>query len=65
MVPKNLVPTKVTLRLENVSFSYPDQKSEDVLKNINLEVPSGKKIGIVGHSGAGKSYFSWSFTWVL
>jgi ATP-binding cassette subfamily B protein len=48
-------PSTVSLRLQDVSFSYPDQSSEDVLDSINLEVPSGTKIGIVGHSGAGKS----------
>lgn len=55
MVPKALVPSKVTLRLDNLSFAYPDQSSEDVLKNVSFEVPTGEKVGIVGHSGAGKS----------
>ncbi len=42
-----------SIRLENVSFSYEDGKS--ILKGIDLEIPRGKMIAIVGESGAGKS----------
>lgn len=38
---------------DNVSFSY-DQKRM-VLKNINLEIKPGEKVGLVGHTGSGKS----------
>ena len=55
VVSKENIPSRVSLKLDDLSFSYPDQQSEDVLKNINLEIPAGKKVGIVGHSGAGKS----------
>ncbi|QEC51995.1 subfamily B ATP-binding cassette protein MsbA [Anseongella ginsenosidimutans] len=40
------------LKLENVSFSYP---SRPVLKNINLQIPKGKMVALVGPSGGGKS----------
>lgn len=40
------------IRFENVNFSY---GSEPVLKNINLTIPKGKMIAIVGPSGGGKS----------
>lgn len=40
---------------KNVSFSYPSRPDVEVLKNISLEIPSGTKIALVGHSGAGKS----------
>lgn len=43
-----------TIRFDNVSYRYPDGK-EDVLKNIVLKIPAGQKVGLVGHSGAGKS----------
>lgn len=36
----------------NVSFAY---NSERVLKNINLKIPKGKMIALVGPSGGGKS----------
>jgi ATP-binding cassette, subfamily B, bacterial len=39
----------------NVAFSYPSRPDMEVLRNINLEVKSGEKVGLVGYSGAGKS----------
>lgn len=42
------------IKLKNVSFSYPG--TEDmVLKNVNLTIKSGEKLGLVGMNGAGKS----------
>ena len=41
------------IELRNVSFSYVEGRQ--VLKNINLKVPKGKTIALVGQSGAGKS----------
>ena len=37
----------------NVSFSY--QKGKKIIDNVSFEVPDGKILGIVGHTGAGKS----------
>lgn len=45
------------IKLKNVYFSY-SKNSDTVLKNINLDIKSGSKIGIVGKSGAGKSTFA-------
>lgn len=36
----------------NVNFAY---QNENVLKNINLKIPKGKSIALVGQSGSGKS----------
>lgn len=44
------------IRVENVSFSY-TKDSAPVLKNINLRLPKGSVIGIMGKTGAGKSTF--------
>ena len=41
------------IELRNVSFSYVAERP--VLKNINLTVPKGKTIALVGQSGSGKS----------
>ena len=44
---------KGEVEFRNVSFAYVDDKY--VLNNINLRVEAGKTIGIVGHTGSGKS----------
>ncbi len=41
------------LEFENVTFGY--KNYETVLKNINLTIKPGEMIGLVGHSGVGKS----------
>lgn len=41
-----------TVALEEVSFGY---GSQDVLDGFDLEVPAGKRVALVGRSGAGKS----------
>lgn len=41
-----------SIEFRNVSFSYEDKV---VLKNINLTIPKGKTVALVGSSGAGKS----------
>ena len=46
---------KGKLVFENLSFSYPQRKDIEVLKNLSFEVEVGKKIAFVGSSGAGKS----------
>jgi len=42
------------VRFENVSFKYKDEK-EEVLRDIELEVPVGTILAIVGPSGVGKT----------
>lgn len=41
------------IEFEDVSFAY--ETGETVLKNINLEILPGQRIGLVGPSGAGKT----------
>lgn len=43
---------KESIELKNVSFAYGDTV---ILNNINLTVPKGKTVALVGSSGAGKS----------
>lgn len=51
---KKLITFKKEILLDNVSYRYPGT-SNDVLKEINLKINFGEKIGITGQSGAGKS----------
>lgn len=44
---------KGSIHLDNVSFEY--EPNKPVLHQINLDIQAGEMIGLVGHSGAGKS----------
>ncbi len=50
--PKHIVSFEHQIEFRDVSFRYGDQW---VLRNINLVIPKGKTIAIVGQSGSGKS----------
>jgi ABC-type multidrug transport system fused ATPase/permease subunit len=43
------------IEFNNVSFSYKKGDDGYVLKNINLSIPKGKTIALVGQSGSGKT----------
>ncbi len=47
-------PTNYLLRLDNVSFSYPDSK-QSTIDNITFDIKLGDSIGIMGSSGSGKT----------
>jgi ATP-binding cassette subfamily B protein len=49
-----LPPVHGEVEFENVSFSFAPG-SPEVLKNVNLHIPQGTFIGVVGQSGSGKS----------
>ena len=51
--PQPMTAFEKEIELRDVSFSYTEGK--DVLKHINLTVPKGKAIALVGQSGSGKS----------
>ena len=42
-----------SVEFENVSFSY--QKGRKIINEVSFDVPDGHVLGIVGHTGAGKS----------
>jgi subfamily B ATP-binding cassette protein MsbA len=52
--PEELTEFEKEVELRNVGFHY-QEGGRDVLKNINLTVPKGKTIALVGQSGSGKS----------
>ena len=45
------------MKFENVSFTYSPNTAFEIhaLKNINMEIHDGEFIGIIGHTGSGKS----------
>lgn len=43
-----------TIEFKDTSYSYKDGK-DHVIDNVNLSIPAGQKVGLVGHSGAGKT----------
>ncbi|MCS6928158.1 MAG: ABC transporter transmembrane domain-containing protein [Saprospiraceae bacterium] len=54
---ENALPVQVfsrAIEFHNVSFRYPSSE-HDVLSHINLTIPKGKIVALVGASGAGKS----------
>ena len=44
-----------TLEFKNISFTYPD--GTHALKNLSAKIDGGKKVGLVGISGSGKTTF--------
>ena len=56
--PKHITSFEHQIEFRNVSFAYTDHHNNElvyVLKNINLVIPKGKTIALVGQSGSGKS----------
>jgi ATP-binding cassette subfamily B protein len=43
------------LRLEHVTFAFPDQPDEPVLRDLNLDVSPGETVAVVGATGSGKT----------
>lgn len=50
-----LRPTHGAVSFEHVSFAYDAGEGEHVFNDFNLTIPSGQRIGVVGHSGSGKT----------
>jgi len=56
--PEHIASFERQIEFRHVSFAYTDHKSDElvyVLKDINLIIPKGKTVALVGQSGSGKS----------
>ena len=51
------MPENADIQINNLNFKYEGEK-ENILENINLSIPSGSFIGILGKTGAGKTTLS-------
>jgi len=45
----------IEIRFEQVRFAYPSRPDHWVLNGLDLVIPAGQTVALVGHSGAGKS----------
>lgn len=55
---KNAKPLQVTagaITLERVTFRYGEDNKAGILQDISLAIKGGERIGLIGHSGAGKT----------
>jgi ATP-binding cassette subfamily B protein len=52
---KPIVISKGEIRFEHVSFAYEGKRV--VFNDLNVTIPAGQKVGLVGYSGSGKSTF--------
>lgn len=48
------MPENADIQINNLNFKYKGEK-ENILENINLSIPSGSFIGILGKTGSGKT----------
>ncbi len=52
---KNLNLNEALINFDKVNFNYQSNESNEVLKNISIDIKGGKMTALVGHSGSGKS----------
>lgn len=53
-ITNSIIPIKGEIEFKNVNFRY-SKELPYVLKNINLKINSGETLGIIGHTGSGKT----------
>jgi ATP-binding cassette, subfamily B, bacterial MsbA len=53
--PEALEDVRGQVRLQDVRFTYPDERATEVLKGVSIAAAPGEIIALVGPSGAGKS----------
>lgn len=55
--PKGDHPVKIEgdIEFRDVQFTYPSRPDSKILKGLNMTIPKGKKVALVGETGCGKS----------
>mgnify|MGYP001573659302 FL=1 len=53
--PNKFVADEGSIVFNNVDFHYTDNVNQELFENFNLTIKPGEKIGLVGHSGGGKT----------
>lgn len=53
--PKELKIIDGSIKFDRVKFGYDDAKNGAILSNFSLDIPGGQRVGLVGHSGGGKT----------
>ncbi|CAA3997939.1 ABC-type dipeptide/oligopeptide/nickel transport system, ATP-binding protein [Staphylococcus aureus] len=51
------------IELKHVTFGY--NKKQMVLQDINITIPDGENVGILGESGCGKKYARFIGSWLV
>lgn len=49
------MPADADINMEEITFSYPDERDTEILNDFSLKIPRHKIYGILGKSGCGKS----------
>ncbi len=53
--PDKFTPKQGLIKFDDVNFHYQDNAHQELFENFNLTIKPGEKIGLVGHSGGGKT----------
>ena len=53
--PRPFKATKGRIEFKDVNFRYEDNQKSGLFENFNLSIEPGQKVGLVGHSGGGKT----------
>ena len=54
--PRREVRLRGDIRMKGITFTYPGSE-QPALRDINVHIPAGQRVGLVGETGAGKSTF--------